>query len=337
MIVITGGGTGGHLAIAKALKNELNKRGIKPVYIGSTKGQDRAWFENDNGFKKSYFLESQGVVNKKGLNKFKALTAIFNSSLTCKDIFKKENITKVICVGGYSAAPASFASLISKTDLYIHEQNAVMGRLNKILKPFAKEFFSSYEEKSKVKDYPVDYRFFENKKEIKELKTIIFLGGSQGSKTINDLALSLAKELQKRDINIIHQCGKNEYERVKEFYKTNKIEADLFDFHPNLYEKLIKTDFAISRAGASTLWELTALGIPTLFIPYPYAAGDHQYHNAKALYDKNLALLKRENEIDFKTVLEEILKLDIATINKKLKDEISPNGAKKIIDIILKE
>jgi len=185
MVAITGGGTGGHLAIANALKEELNSRGLKPIFIGSKNGQDKSWFENDSGFEKTYFLDSKGVVNKRGLKKVLVLKDILSSAFTCKDIFKEHNVKAVFCVGGYSAAPAAFASLLSKTPLYIHEQNAVIGTLNKILKPFAKEFFSSYEPNSKVKEYPVSDKFFNSRRIRKELKTVIFLGGSQGAEVLS--------------------------------------------------------------------------------------------------------------------------------------------------------
>jgi UDP-N-acetylglucosamine--N-acetylmuramyl-(pentapeptide) pyrophosphoryl-undecaprenol N-acetylglucosamine transferase len=334
-IAITGGGTGGHLSIARALKNELNKKGIKPIFIGSNAGQDKSWFEKEDGFSEVYFLNSQGVVNKKGLKKITSIIDILKSSLTCRKIFKKYQIKDLICVGGYSGAPASLATIFSDINLYIHEQNATMGRLNKLLKPFAKEFFSSYDENSKIKDYPVDNIFFQNSKISTKLKTIIFLGGSQGSSAINNLALSIATKLTEKDIKIIHQSGKNDFKKVKEFYHSHNIDADVFDFSKNIVEKISKADFAISRSGASTLWELCALCIPSLFIPYPYAAGDHQYFNAKVLADKNLALVKREGEIKDTDIVEKIQNLDLENISKKLKDTIQPNGAKKIIDYIL--
>ena len=137
MIAITGGGTGGHLVIAKAIKEELNRRGIKPIYIGSTGGQDKAWFEHDEGFEKVYFLQSQGVVNKKGLQKLLSLSNIVRSALSCRTLFKEHNIQAVFSVGGYSAAPASFAALLFKKALFIHEQNAIEGKLNTLLKPFS--------------------------------------------------------------------------------------------------------------------------------------------------------------------------------------------------------
>ena len=335
MICITGGGTGGHLSIADALKKELNKRGIKPIYIGSTNGQDKDWFLNDQGFEKTYFLNSSGVVNKKGIKKLLVLKDILKSASTCKKIFKQHNIKALFCVGGYSAAPASFASILTKTPLYIHEQNAVIGKLNKLLKPFSKEFFSSYQKDSKVKEYPVKDIFFDTRRVRKELKTIIFLGGSLGANAINNLALKSAKTLTDMDIKIIHQTGKRDFATCKEFYEKNNLHVDCFAFHSNLAEKIQKADFAVSRAGASTLWELSTNALPALFIPYPYAAANHQYFNAKVLSDKNLALLKKQEELNKEEFIKIVKEIELETISTNLSKEITSNGIKKIADIIV--
>lgn len=333
MIAITGGGTGGHLKIAKSIKEEFNKRGIKPIFIGSSYGQDKAWFENDNGFSKKYFFDTRGVVNQGFMGKIKSLSKIYKAMREVKKIFNENEITKVFSVGGYSSAPASFASILTKRELFIHEQNAIIGKSNKLLKPFAKEFISSYFD-SKVKDYPIDEIFFKSARVRKEVKTVIFLGGSQGARHINSFALYIAKDLEKRGIKIIHQSGDSDFLRVKEAYEEMGIFADVFNFHKNLIEKISEADFAISRAGASTLWELVANQLPTLFIPYPYAAKDHQYHNAKFLADKKLCFLKREDDLKEDFIFE-ILDSDLSKISENLKNEISPNGAKEIVDLII--
>ena len=335
MVAITGGGTGGHLAIANALKEELNKRGLKPIYIGSQNGQDKSWFEDDSGFEKTYFLDSKGVVNKRGLKKLLVLKDILSSAFTCRDIFKTHKVEAVFCVGGYSAAPASFASILTKTPLFIHEQNAVIGTLNKILKPFAKEFFSSYEKESKVKEYPVSDKFFVSRRVRKNLKTIIFLGGSQGANFINSLAMKITPKLLENGLHVIHQTGKNEYSTCKEFYEKNSLHVECFAFSKNILNSLEKADFAVSRAGASTLWELSANGLPALFIPYPHAAKNHQYFNAKVLVDKNAALLKTQNELD-ENILWDILKnTNLQHISEKLTSIITKNGIKEITDTII--
>lgn len=335
-IAITGGGTGGHLAIANALKEELNRRNIKPIYIGSLNGQDQNWFASDTGFEKTYFLSSHGVVNKKGFKKLSVLGEILRSALTCRDIFKQHNVQALFCVGGYSAAPASLAATALRIPLYIHEQNAITGTLNRLLRPFAKEFFSSYDSKSKVTDYPVRDVFFESRRIRKELKTIIFLGGSQGASFINELCAQSAAELLQRGIRIIHQTGKNEFDKIDAFYKKQGLHVECFAFCAALEQKIQEADFAVSRAGASTLWELSANALPSLFIPYPHAAKNHQYFNAKKLVEQKSAILLTQDTLDTKTFLSIIDSLELEKMSTKLSKSITHNGIKAIADIITK-
>ena len=335
MIAITGGGTGGHLAIAKAFANELNSRGIKAIFIGSSSGQDKMWFENSDIFEATYFLNSSGVVNKRGFGRLKSLINILNLAFKCKKIFKFHKVSSVISVGGYSAAPAAFGAIICGKKLYIHEQNAVIGRLNLILKPFAREFFSSYFEPKF--DYPVDEKFFKISKIRKNLDTILFVGGSQGANFINNLALSLAKDLDKNGIKIIHQCGQKDYETIIEKYKELNIKAEVFAFSKDIDLFMSRADFCISRAGASTIWELCAASLPTLFIPFPYAANNHQFYNAKFLNDQNAAMVLKEDEIDSKNLLNIIYNLNLEDISQKLINLLNKNGSKVIIDRILQD
>ncbi|MDR1007850.1 MAG: undecaprenyldiphospho-muramoylpentapeptide beta-N-acetylglucosaminyltransferase [Campylobacteraceae bacterium] len=334
MIAITGGGTGGHLSIAKAIAEEYNKIGIKPLYIGSTNGQDKSWFEDSPLFYKSIFLPSYGVVNQGFSGKIISVLNIIKLSFKVRKILKQENITKVFSVGGYSSAAASFAAVLSGTALFIHEQNAYMGRLNRAIAPFAKEIFSSYDKNSKVKDYPVNDEWFRLQKKRDKLKSIAFLGGSQGAKFINTLALETASWLNENGIKIIHQTGKNEYEKIKEFYKQEDIRADVFAFYSPLCDKLKNVDFAVARSGAGSMWELAAAKIPAVFIPYPYAANNHQYLNARVLEDKNAAIVVKQDDMDTKTLISVLCGADIASLNNALKSAIEPNGAKKIVEII---
>jgi UDP-N-acetylglucosamine--N-acetylmuramyl-(pentapeptide) pyrophosphoryl-undecaprenol N-acetylglucosamine transferase len=336
MIVITGGGTGGHLSIAKAIAKEYNKIGIKPLYIGSTNGQDKSWFENSPLFYKSIFLPSYGVVNQGFFGKIKSLLNIIKLSFKVKKILKEEKITKVFSVGGYSSAATSFAAIMSGTPIFIHEQNAHMGTLNKTVSFFAKEIFSSYDKASKVKDYPVGDEWFKLQKKRGKLKTIAFLGGSQGAKFINNLACEIAPWLHENSIKIIHQTGRSEYEKIKEYYEQNGINADVFDFYSPLCDKLKNADFALSRSGAGSMWELAAAKIPTLFIPYPHAAKNHQYLNAKVLESKKAAILVKQNDIDAKHLISILCGADIAALNSALEGVIEPEGAKKIVEAVEK-
>ncbi len=330
-IVIAGGGTGGHLSIVRAIKEELNRRGIKPIFMGSATGQDRNWFGDDEGFAQRYFFDIRSVVDKGVLGKVKSMTKIFRAAAVCNGIFREHEVDTIFSVGGYAAAPATIAAIVKKRSFYIHEQNAVMGRLNALFARRAKAIFSPYLESSPVKEYPVSERFFQNARLRTQIKTVIFLGGSQGATAINNFAKSIAKELDKRGIKIIHQSGERDFEIMQRFYAQKGIDAELFAFHKKLHEKIAEADFAICRAGASTLWELAASQLPALYIPYPYASGDHQYYNAKYLADKNLSLVVRQNALHAQ-LLESLFRMDIAQMSEGLKGIIATDGAAKIVD-----
>lgn len=293
---ITGGGTGGHLSIADALCSAAVQRGHEVIFIGSTSGQDRMWFEEHSSFSHVYFLGTSGVVNKKGLAKVKALYKVFKAVLQSRKILKKHHIDAVISVGGFSAAPAAFASVITGRPLFIHEQNAVVGRLNSILRPRAKVFISAYEKDSPIQGYPVKELFFNSARVREKLETIIFLGGSQGAKAINDLALHVSTLLKQRGIKIIHQCGERDYERVKQEYEKLGVEVELYSFTKDMPSLISRADLAVSRAGASTLWELCANGLPAFFVPFPYAAGDHQFYNADFIVKEQMGWCERESD-----------------------------------------
>lgn len=329
-LCITGGGTGGHLMIAEALVEAAVADGHEAIFIGSTHGQDRKYFQDHSSFTHVYFLETTGVVNQQGLGKLKALYKIFLAYLQSRKLLKEHNIQATYSVGGFSAAPASLASLSRFIPLFIHEQNAVEGRLNALLKPYAKRFISAYDKNSPIGGYPVRDVFYKKARLREELKTIIFLGGSHGAKAINDLALSVAHKLHKRGIHIIHQAGEADYERVKLEYEKLGVEVELYAFTKELDSLVAKADLAVSRAGASTLWELTANGCPAFYIPYPYAAGDHQYYNAAFIVENELGWCEREGE-NLRSRLLQVIKEPLAQKSEKLLAYTSKDVAAKMI------
>lgn len=329
-IIMTGGGTGGHLAIIKAVKEEL---GGELVYIGSTQGQDRQWFAEDEDFVAKYFLSTRGVVNQGVLGKFKSLWMLLQATKKAMQLLDKHKAEVVFSVGGFSSAATSIAAKLKGIPLVIHEQNAALGSLNKLLKPYAHTFISSYLDESLIKAYPIKEIFFENARVRTELKTVIFLGGSQGAKAINELALSLATTLHSRGIKIIHQAGERNREEIRRQYEALGIDAELFGFTTKLAEYMKEADFAIARAGASTLWELSATTLPTLFIPYPYATSDHQYYNAKFLVEQDLAWLMREEAID-DTYLLSLLDANMQTKSRGLAKVVQRGGSREIAHLL---
>lgn len=342
MFVITGGGTGGHLAIAKSLAVELKSKKQPIVYVGSLQGQDRAWFEKSDLFEAVYFLDTTGVVNKRGIGILKAFFLQIKALFKVRKIFNQHQVKSVVSVGGFSAGPASIGAVLFGKKLFIHEQNAIKGKLNAKLTPFAVNIFGSFDDKAKnfIKtSYPVRKEFFLESRERREIKTIIFLGGSQGAVAINDFALKVAFDLLEQGFGIIHQCGAKDLERMKQEYDQLGIlkKIDLFDFDTNLLSKITKSDLCVCRAGASSVWELAANGIPCLYVPYPYAAGNHQYYNALFFEKMDLGLIVEQNRLEASKLFDfiETMKTEITEVSKRLQNTIQNDGAREIVRSII--
>jgi len=339
-IVMTGGGTGGHLAIIKAVKEPLllqvKEAVTEPaevIYIGSTQGQDRQWFGEDEDFAHKYFFETRGVVNQSRLGKVKSLWMLFKAFLQARRLLKRHKAKVVFSVGGFSSAATAFAAKSMGIPLVIHEQNAALGSLNRVLQKHATAFISSYLPQSPIQAYPIKQVFFDKARIRDRVETILFLGGSQGAVAINTLALELAPTLHQRGIRIIHQAGERNIDSVTSAYAELGIEAEVFGFTTRLADFMEEADFAIARAGASTLWELSAMALPTLFVPYPYAASDHQYHNAQFLVEKGLAWLMREDVIEAAQVIA-LLDEDMSDRSRGLKALIEKGGAEQIAALL---
>lgn len=195
------------------------------------------------------------------------------------------------------------------------------------------------------------------------------MGGSQGARAINNFALALAEDIKQKGLRIYHQCGKAEFTRVLQEYlnlnlkigilKENieslediesqkiqigiledldNVDVVLFGFSMQMPEIFKKCDFAICRAGASSLWELCANGLPALFVPYPYAAGNHQYYNAKFLEEKGLGFLCLEQDLFCEVLWDSLalLKEDkITQISQDLQKECSAQALKQMSNCIV--
>ncbi|MFH1479826.1 MAG: UDP-N-acetylglucosamine--N-acetylmuramyl-(pentapeptide) pyrophosphoryl-undecaprenol N-acetylglucosamine transferase [Pseudomonadota bacterium] len=335
MIALSGGGTGGHLASLRVLKKAFMEQGVDSILIGSTYGQDSHWFAGEEGFAARYFLDTRGVMGRGFFNKIISLSMVIMGVIKSIHILRRHKVKAVLSVGGYAAAAASFASVILRIPFFIHEHNTVAGQLHRLLSPFARVIFNSYEERSPVRDYPVDEAFFDKRRLRKRVNRILFLGGSQGAEFINNFALEVAPLLHQRGIEIAHQTGEREFDYLKDRYRALNSNADIFPFEQDMAIRMAEADFAVTRAGAGTLWELAANGLPALFVPYPYAVRDHQYQNAKFFADMGLGFLIRESSLK-PEILFSALNGEISEISNRLMKLIHPGGADKMAAYVLK-
>ncbi len=317
-IVISTGGSGGHVKPAIALYEYLEKD--NKVHITTDKRGLIYLKKYNSKFK---------IINLTKLNftflKIIQFVGSFAYSLV-QSIFyltqKKINI--VISTGGYMSLPVCIAAKIINIKIYLLEPNQVIGRSNlfflrhceKILtyEDNIKNFPKKFKEKIvKLKPLMKKQIFnLKNNENNKKKFSILIIGGSQAALKFDELFNEpLSKLAKEYDIFVYHQTSENNINNLKNFYLKHSIEHELFFFKENLYEIFINCNFAITRAGASTINELVFLKVPFLAIPFPHAKDDHQFFNAEYYYKKNMCWLKREKEISSKNLydfLENLIK-----------------------------
>lgn len=332
---ITGGGTGGHIYPAIAVANALLDDEI--FYIGNPKN-----LEYDVVKKSGYtFLpvSVSAMPRKISLRLFKFLWQLFVSVLNCCYYIRKYKPDAVFGTGGYVSAPALIAALILGVPYMMHDSDAQPGIVSRKLAFGAKCISVAFESACKflnndncfVNGNPIRLEFQVLSKEtarknleLEDKTTVCIMGGSQGARSINDASVAILKSLFKDfDIQIIFQTGKKNYDRVLE--QLMKIYPD-YNMNKNLIVKpyfddmvsvLKASDIAVSRSGSLSIFEICASGIAPIYVPYPYAAADHQRKNAKYMVDKGAGLYIDDSEINSKILYETIAEL--LRDSKKLK------------------
>lgn len=336
-VIFAGGGTGGHLFPAIAMAEEFKKRypESEVFFVGTKRGLE-AKVVLKRGFKLHY-IKIKGI--KRRLD-FKILLFPFYvllSLLQSYQILKGVSPDLVVGTGGYVSFPVVFLASLKNIPSLIQEQNSYPGISTRILSLWADRVCLAYPESIKyfikkknlkVIGNPVrediSERFIEDQEIEKEggkkislkkfnlesdKKTVFILGGSQGSKAINDALLDGLDLLEKeKDIQILWQTGKSDYLRIKDMVKVYKSKISVLSFIENMSEAYKVSDLLVSRAGALTLAEILCCGKPALLIPYPFAASDHQRHNAESLKEGGAAEIILQKDLNgralFKIVLE---------------------------------
>ena len=314
-IVLTGGGTGGHLFPALALAEEFKERDrdCEILFIGSATG-----IEKNIVPKYGYQLElldTEGFKDKRWLNKLTALLKAVKAVIVAARILNSFRPDGVIGTGGYSSGPVILAARFLRIKTAILEQNTIPGLTNRILGKFVNMIFVAFEESKKyfpgrrviMAGNPVRKELLKTEVRSQESGvmgknerfTILVFGGSQGAKAVNTAFLDAMEYLAdiRGSIRIIHQTGDADYLAIKKTYERKGIKADVFRFIDDMAAVYSLADLVICRAGATSIAEITAMGLASILIPYPFAANNHQEINARCLSDKGGAVMMRQDEI----------------------------------------
>jgi UDP-N-acetylglucosamine--N-acetylmuramyl-(pentapeptide) pyrophosphoryl-undecaprenol N-acetylglucosamine transferase len=276
-------------------------------------------------------------------------------------ILKRKKVTKILGMGGYVCAPVFLAAMVRKIDFSIHEQNYIPGRLNKYFSPKAKYVFTSFKETEKylkTKEGSVIFSGNPVRRAIRDCKrsrpsygkwgldkdrfTIVAFGGSQGAEKINDTISGLYEEFHDDSrIQILLISGNKHYADISGKIENKIKKDDPLIFRVKAYIDQMDqvyniADLIIGRAGANTVFETAATGIPSVLIPYPHAIEDHQFYNAKYIADMGKAVLLRENKLSVKTlsdIIKNLLKNDMESY-LKMKSVFIPNSGEESLKII---
>ena len=305
-ILISTGGTGGHVIPATIFYEQLKDK--FDVFLVTDKRGSR--FLNLEKYKVT-------VINtpKLARNLFLLpLNLIVLFFLTIKSLFflKKNKIKILITTGGYMSLPICIAAKIFSIKIYSFEPNMVLGRVNSIFLRYTEKIFCYSD---KIINFPKKYlnkivlinsllrkEFYSvttnDKNAINNEINLLIIGGSQGAELFDNRLKKLIISLSKKyKLNICQQIGLINKKKIEDFYNENNISYQLFNFEENILKFISNTNLCITRAGASTLSELTYLNIPYLAIPYPFAKDDHQYQNALFYKNRNCCWILKQDEL----------------------------------------
>lgn len=356
LIFLTAGGTGGHIYPAEALADELSNRGYKLSFVTDARGLQN--YKGKLSKITNYNVLSGSVIGKSKVHKITSLIKVTFGILQSIFILLRNRPAAVIGFGGYASFPCCVAAIILRIPLIIHEQNSVVSRTNRILGKFAKVIAQSFRNvknspegvKSILTGMPVRQAILDIKDyKIPDLEnnkfTILVIGGSQGAKIFSDVipdAINNLNEKLQSKIRIFQQCREIDLEETKEKYKNSKAEVTLNSFFNNMPELYSSSHIVITRAGASSTYELTAIGKASILVPLPIAADNHQYYNAKEVCDAEAAYLLEQKNFTIENLQEIIIKLssdfnEIKKLSTNAKKIGIIDASKRLADVILDE
>ena len=315
-VVISAGGTGGHIYPAVAIINKIKEHEPKSefLYIGTTNRMEKDIIP-EMGIRYEG-IEIVGIQRKLLWKNFGVLRKFFAARRKCLELIKDFDPDIVIGVGGYVTAPVIWAAHKLGKKTFIHEQNSVVGLSNKYLSRFVDRVGVSFEStincfprgkatytgnpcsEKAIGMLPIDKKKYglSNDK-----KLVLIVMGSLGSTSVNNKLLSCLDKFDNKDYEVVFVTGKGNYEKIsKKKVSSNVKIVPYIDDMPALMKV---TDLMITRAGASTISEITALGVPSIFIPSPYVPNNHQYKNAMDLVNKDAALILEESRLDGNTLI----------------------------------
>ena len=354
-VAIACGGTGGHLFPGLAVAAELQNRGATVTLLVSPKDIDQLALKTAPGFRAT----SLPAVGLTGGNGFAFVRGFWRSLGAARRLFNTESPEAVLAMGGFTSAPPMLAGKLRGAALFLHESNAIPGRANRWLSRIVNQAFVGFGEavprlharSSKITGTPVRPQF----KTMSPAEcrvalgldpnqpVLLVTGGSQGATGLNDLILGALPILVRRmpGLQLFHLAGPRDQSRVEAACKSSGIRAVVHGFFPDVHLALGAATAVVSRAGASSLAELSAMQTPAILVPYPSATDNHQYYNALAFEKTGAALLLIQSQSTPESVAAKICALlenppALTAMSHAMRQWHAPQAAESIAESILR-
>lgn len=357
LIVLTAGGTGGHVYPAEALADELLRRGYRLTLVTDSRGKDN--YKGRLGEIPNQAVWAGALVGKSRWFKIKSLFKTSIGILQAGWFLVKKRPVCVVGFGGYASFPCCMAAILLGTDLVVHEQNAVMSRTNRFLSKYAELTAQSFKNakyapqrgKSILTGMPVRKAIVEAGESGYPTRTkaqkfnLLILGGSQGAKVFSEVipeAVAKLSEEEQKKLRIFQQCRQDDIPQVSAAYKQSKADVVVSHFFNNMNELYGQTHLIISRAGASSVSEIEVAGVPSVLVPLPIAADDHQTYNAKDISDAEAGIVLKQKEFTaekIKQILSEAMNdpKSLKKMSQNAKNVAIKDAAERLADAIEKE
>lgn len=336
-VIISAGGTGGHINPALAIIDKIKEKqpNSEFLYIGTTNRMEKDIIPEKNI---PYIgIEISGLKRKLSFENVRSITKFLKSIKICKKEIKKFNPDIVIGVGGYVTAPVIYAAKKCGYKTLVHEQNSILGLSNKMLLKYTDTLCTSFESMkiegvncvytgNPCSESAINKKPF-NKKDFglsSSKRLVLIVMGSLGSSSVSKILKESLDKFDSDKYEVVIVTGKNYYEDYQKIKKSRNV--FIFPYIDDLVRLIKVSDLVVTRAGATTLCELIATNTPSILVPSPYVTENHQYKNALTLKEKNAAVIIEEKDLTSETLIKEINNI----VNDKIKLQNMKSELEKI-------
>lgn len=346
-VLMIAGGTGGHIFPALAVARALQQNGVRVDWLGSRVGLECELVGDEFPM---HLISVKGVRGKGLLTKLLSPIRLFRAVLQAYRIIKSLNPDVIVGMGGFASGPGGLAAWLMRKPLVIQEQNAIAGVTNRVLAKFAKKIFQAFPDSfpknitAETIGNPVRDDIFRMSSPGERLHGrsgplhLLILGGSQGARPLNQLMIELVRKTKHLDrIALWQQTGKLDYTNVVSAYHDSPVEAKIEIFIHDIVEAYNWADIVLCRAGALTVSELTAAGLGSILVPFPYAVDNHQYYNGRYLVDAGAAVLVPQPELTIdrlESLIDDFLqdRSSLVTMAQNARQLAKPDAVQKVVN-----